>query len=101
MLQYLAQGGAQSLDDSLAMVDALTTEPDVQAAFKSFEARRATHTGNIQRLARVAGELFHIDGIGRELRNNSFKDHVPTDYENLDWMFMPLRKAPETRNYPI
>ncbi|GAA3666869.1 3-hydroxybenzoate 6-hydroxylase [Arthrobacter ginkgonis] len=101
MLQYLAQGGAQSLDDSLAMVDAITTEPDAQAAFKSFEARRVEHTGNIQRLARVAGELFHIDGIGRELRNNSFKDHVPTDYQNLDWMFMPLRKAPEARTYPI
>ncbi len=76
------------------------TEPNVEAAFKTFEARRVPHTGNIQRLARVAGELFHIDGVGRALRNYSFKDHNPTDYENLDWMFMPLSVAGDTRNYP-
>lgn len=100
MLQYLAQGGAQSLDDSLVMVESLVSEPTVEAAFKTFEARRVPHTGNIQRLARVAGELFHIDGVGRVLRNYSFRDHNPTDNANLDWMFMPLKVAGDTRNYP-
>ncbi|MFY9635925.1 MAG: FAD-dependent monooxygenase [Cellulosimicrobium cellulans] len=100
MLQYLAQGGAQSLDDSLALVEAMTTESDTAAAFKSFQARRQPHTANIQRLARVAGELFHIEGIGRELRNYGFRDHQSNDFSKLDWMFMPLAAAPAERTYP-
>ncbi|MBD8022744.1 FAD-dependent monooxygenase [Microbacterium gallinarum] len=101
MLQYLAQGGAQSLDDSIAMADALLSDEDEASAFQAYQDKRLTHVGNIQRLARVAGELFHIEGIGRELRNFSFKDHQPDDYANLDWMFMPLAKAPAERSYPV
>lgn len=101
MLQYLAQGGAQSLDDSVALVEELAGTHDVPAAFARYQERRLEHTANIQRLARVAGELFHIDGIGRKLRNHTFKDHQPTDYSGLDWMFMPLAKAPEVRSYPV
>jgi salicylate hydroxylase len=54
----------------------------------------------LKRLARVAGELFHIDGVGRALRNAAFADHDPTDYTNLDWMFMPWAKAGSSRTYP-
>lgn len=100
MLQYLAQGGAQSLDDSLALVEALVAEPTPQQAFHRYESQRAPHTGNIQRLARVAGELFHIDGVGRSLRNVTFADHDAKDYSNLDWMFMPWAKAGSARSYP-
>lgn len=101
MLQYLAQGGAQSLDDSIAMADALLDEDDAAQAFARFQERRLAHAGNVQRLARVAGELFHIEGIGRNLRNVAFQDHDPQDYSNLDWMFMPLANAPAVRSYPV
>jgi salicylate hydroxylase len=101
MLQYLAQGGAQSLDDSIAMAEALLDADDAAQAFARFQDRRLVHAGNVQRLARVAGELFHIEGIGRNLRNVAFQDHDPQDYSNLDWMFMPLAKAPEARSYPV
>lgn len=100
MLQYLAQGGAQSLDDSVAMSDSLTSTEDATEAFADYQNRRLEHAGNIQRLARAAGELFHIDGIGRVMRNHTFKDHNPKDYSNLDWMFMPLDRAPQQRAYP-
>ncbi|MGO4692470.1 FAD-dependent monooxygenase [Glaciibacter sp. 2TAF33] len=101
MLQYLAQGGAQSLDDAAAMSEALLSTDDVTKAFANYQERRLAHAGNIQRLARVAGELFHIDGIGRNMRNFTFKNHDPKDYSNLDWMFMPLDKAPAVRSYPV
>lgn len=100
MLQYLAQGGAQSLDDSIVMADSLLGADTITEAFDDYQERRVVHAGNIQRLARVAGELFHIDGIGREIRNYAFKDHDPKDYSGLDWMFMPLDKAPSVREYP-
>lgn len=100
MLQYLAQGGAQSLDDSIAMTDAILANDDAPAAFAAYQERRLTHVGNVQRLARVAGELFHAEGIGRLTRNYAFKDHDPKDYSNLDWMFTPLAKAPAERRYP-
>ena len=101
MLQYLAQGGAQSIDDALVIAEELTRTEDVTDALATYQDRRLVHAGNIQRLARVAGELFHIEGIGRNLRNETFKDHDPQDYSNLDWMFMPLDRAPRERAYPI
>lgn len=101
MLQYLAQGGAQSLDDALVMVEELTSADTPAEGFARYEDRRLTHAGNIQRLARVAGELFHIEGIGRNLRNFTFKGHDPKDHELLDWMFMPVDRAPAVREYPV
>lgn len=100
MLQYLAQGGAQSIDDAIVMAEELPGA-DVDEAFANYERRRLEHTGNIQRLARVAGELFHFDDIGRQLRNHFFADHDPQDYSNLEWMFMPVDRAPEKRAYPV
>lgn len=101
MLQYLAQGGAQSIDDAISMAEELTKTNDVAEAFASYQENRLEHVSNIQRLARVAGELFHIDGVGRNIRNHTFKDHDPRDYSNLDWMFMPLDRAPQVRSYPV
>lgn len=101
MVQYLAQGGAQSIDDAIVMAEELGATEDVAQAFANYEDRRLVHAGNIQRLARVAGELFHIEGIGRNIRNHTFKDHRPTEYSNLDWMFMPIDRAPKVRNYPV
>lgn len=100
MLQYLAQGGAQSLDDSIAMAEALIAEDDAATAFQGYQDRRLTHAGKVQTLARMAGELFHTEGVGRLTRNFAFKDHDPKDYSNLDWMFMPIAKAPAERSYP-
>jgi salicylate hydroxylase len=101
MLQYLAQGGAQSLDDALVMAEEFTTAGTPGKAFARYEERRLDHVGNVQRLARTAGELFHIEGVGRNLRNHFFKDHDPEDYTHLDWMFMPVERASATRGYPI
>lgn len=101
MVQYLAQGGAQSIDDAITLSEELASTDDTAQAFANYQERRLVHAGNIQRLARVAGELFHIEGIGRNIRNHTFKDHEPTDYSNLDWMFMPLDRAPQERLYPV
>lgn len=101
MLQYLAQGGAQSLDDAMVMAEEFTVADAPADAFRRYEERRLDHVGNIQRLARVAGELFHFEGVGRHLRNHVFKDHDPQDHAPLDWMFMPVDRAPATRVYPV
>lgn len=101
MLQYLAQGGAQSIDDAAALTEELTRTDNVAEAFSAYQERRLDHVNNVQRLARVAGELFHIEGIGRNIRNLTFKNHDPKDYSNLEWMFMPLDRAPQDRKYPV
>jgi salicylate hydroxylase len=101
MLQYLAQGGAQSLDDAAVLTEEFTRAATPAEAFGRYEERRVAHATTVQSLARMAGELFHIGGVGRELRNYAFKDHDPEDYENLDWMFMPVERAPERRAYPV
>ncbi|MGW1023914.1 FAD-dependent monooxygenase [Streptomyces sp. NPDC002577] len=101
MLQYLAQGGAQSLDDAAVMAEEFASADTPGEAFRRYEERRLSHVGNVQRLARVAGELFHYEGVARHLRNNFFKDHDPQDHVHLDWMFMPVDKAPATRAYPV
>lgn len=101
MLQYLAQGGAQSLDDAAAMVEELTGAATPGEAFENFQDKRLAHVGKVQRLARMAGELFHTEGVGRLTRNFAFKDHDSKDFSNLDWMFMPADRVQGERNYPV
>lgn len=101
MLQYLAQGGAQSLDDALVMAEEYLAAETPATAFERYQKRRLEHVGKVQRLARTAGELFHFEGVGRHLRNHVFRDHDPADYTHLDWMFMPVDRAPARRTYPV
>ena len=94
MLQYLAQGACQALEDGRVLQDAVAHQvsalPDADgwlAAAELFNRERAPRTARVQRNARLWGESWHVDGISRMLRNILFSDRRHDDYRYTDWLY--------------
>ncbi|MFC0527696.1 FAD-dependent monooxygenase [Phytohabitans kaempferiae] len=88
MLQYLAQGACQALEDADALARAVAAQPDdLAAALAAYTAERAPHTARVQRNARVWGDLWHADGLTAALRDDGLAGRSPTDYGATDWLY--------------
>jgi salicylate hydroxylase len=88
MLQYLAQGACQAIEDAVILANCVGGHPgDAQGAFKAYETLRAPRTARVQSTARQWGEVLHVDGIGAALRAALLKDRVPEDYQVVDWLY--------------
>jgi salicylate hydroxylase len=93
MLQYLAQGACQALEDAhaFAIEAARAGGPggtDWDLALASYAAARAPRTARVQRSARTWGGIWHLDGAGALVRNELFA--ALTDvYRYTDWLYGP------------
>jgi 2-polyprenyl-6-methoxyphenol hydroxylase-like FAD-dependent oxidoreductase len=92
MLQYLAQGACQAIEDAAALervtagVD-LADEGRLDVALSTFVAERAPRTARVQRTAREWGEAWHVGGVGRDLRNKLFSSRADGDLAVADWLY--------------
>ena len=96
MLQYLAQGACQALEDAATLQDlsigsVFTADGADPAAWdrvaREFVAARAPRTARVQRTARVWGESWHVDGLARKLRNLLFSSSEGGVFEYTDWLY--------------
>jgi len=96
MLQYLAQGACQALEDAAVLQEvtqgSVFTESGIDAAawegaFRDFNEARAGRTARVQRTARVWGESWHVSGVARTLRNLLFKSRSDGNYQYSDWLY--------------
>ncbi|MFY1638058.1 FAD-dependent monooxygenase [Solwaraspora sp. WMMB335] len=96
MLQYLAQGACQALEDAAALAAAVDrhlpagpvdADAPVQAALAAFAHDRAPRTARVQRNARTWGDIWHVDGLAATLRDDVLAHRGPTDYRATDWLF--------------
>jgi salicylate hydroxylase len=88
MLQYLAQGACQALEDADCLATQLVKRSgDWDAALKDYADARTVRTARVQRTARTWGELWHCDGLFRDTRNALLRDRDPADYRYLDWLY--------------
>ncbi|AWW41569.1 FAD-dependent monooxygenase [Streptomyces cadmiisoli] len=88
MLQYLAQGACQALEDAQVFTDqAVKHSADWPAALEATERIRAPRTARIQRTARVWGEIWHVDGTARLLRNELLRTRAAPDRSHIDWLY--------------
>jgi salicylate hydroxylase len=88
MLQYIAQGGCQALEDAASLSAAFEHYgSNVQAAFEHYEYARVQRAARVQRTARLWGEVCHVDGIGATLRNVLLSRRAPDDFAELDWLY--------------
>jgi 2-polyprenyl-6-methoxyphenol hydroxylase-like FAD-dependent oxidoreductase len=96
MLQYLAQGACQALEDAAVLQDAsngtVFTADGVDPAawdeaIRNFNQLRCGRTARVQRTARVWGESWHVSGLARTLRNLLFKSRKDGDYQYNDWLY--------------
>jgi 3-hydroxybenzoate 6-monooxygenase len=88
MLQYLAQGAAQALEDAVALGGALADHPgDVGAAFAAYEGARAPRTARVQTTARAWGDYWHMSLENASLRNKRLATRNPRDFSETDWLY--------------
>ena len=110
MLQYLAQGACQAIEDAeclatmidrattidrATMIDRATTiggataggRTDWDAALRGYAAARTARTARVQLVAREWGDLWHCDGLLRAVRNTHLTDRDPADFRHVDWLY--------------
>ncbi len=89
MLQYLAQGAAQSIEDAVVMRQALRHhQSDIAPAFQSYQQARYLRTGRVQLTARFYGDIYHASGVHRELRNQLIQSgQEAVGFAGLKWMY--------------
>jgi 2-polyprenyl-6-methoxyphenol hydroxylase-like FAD-dependent oxidoreductase len=89
MLQYLAQGAGQAIEDAVVLGEALRfTGGDVEQAFQRYQQARYLRTGRVQLTARFYGDIYHASGVQRELRNEMFQSGKESaGFAGLKWMY--------------
>ncbi|MFI0405902.1 FAD-dependent oxidoreductase [Actinomadura sp. 3N508] len=89
MLQYLAQGACQAIEDAASLATELggAGTSDWDGAVKRYEAERTGRTARVQANARLWGDIWHVDGVARLLRNEVFQQRDPRDYRHVDWLY--------------
>jgi 2-polyprenyl-6-methoxyphenol hydroxylase-like FAD-dependent oxidoreductase len=89
MLQYLAQGAGQAIEDAVVLGEALrATQGDVEEAFRKYQQARYLRTGRVQLTARFYGDIYHAAGVQRELRNQMFQGGKESaGFAGLKWMY--------------
>jgi 3-hydroxybenzoate 6-monooxygenase len=95
MLQYLAQGACQAIQDGAALAEELPrlprtrpwTDEDIAAALRGYERRRLAQASRVQRTARTWGDVWHVDGLAMLLRDEAFRLRAEDDFGRVDWLW--------------
>ena len=92
MLQYLAQGAGQAIEDSVVLGQALkATGGQVVEALRKYNEARYLRTGRVQLTARFYGDIYHASGVTRELRNRMFQGgQESAGFAGLKWMYQGI-----------
>ncbi len=91
MLQYLAQGACQALEDADALAEALAAaghagRPPAEG-LTAYAARRAPRANRVQRTARTWGEIWHVDGVAKLIRDELLIDRDVADHKHVAWLY--------------
>jgi 3-hydroxybenzoate 6-monooxygenase len=89
MLQYLAQGAGQAIEDSVVLGKAIEHfKGDYAKAFLAYQEKRYLRTARVQLTARFYGDIYHASGVTRELRNSIFQGGKDVaGFAGLKWMY--------------
>lgn len=114
MLQYLAQGGCQAIEDAATLALALERTDDaagaggdaagaggeMESALLAYQDARASRTARVQRTARIWGEIWHLDGTAKLVRDELFRRRRDDDHTHVGWLYgraAPSLAAPAAR----
>ncbi len=89
MLQYLAQGAGQAIEDAVVLGKALEhCQGNFAEAFQKYQAKRYLRTARVQLTARLYGDIYHASGAARELRNSMLQSgDEAAGFAGLKWMY--------------
>jgi salicylate hydroxylase len=91
MLQYLAQGACQALEDSDTLAAELAAAGAAGRPFSeglaSYAAIRAPRAMRVQRAARTWGEIWHVHGVAKLIRDELLLDRDVADHRHVAWLY--------------
>jgi salicylate hydroxylase len=89
MLQYLAQGACQAIEDAHCLAEQAkgADRDDWPAVLQKYQQARFERTARVQTTARLWGDIWHVDGVGRLMRNELFRAREPDDLSRADWLY--------------
>ena len=98
-LQYLAQGAVMAIEDAWVLAEhagarLVDGRVDWDGALAAYDAVRPEHCRRVLMTARAWGELWHVDGEQRELRNEFLRARDVHDYHFVDWLYGPTALTP-------
>ncbi len=92
-LQYLASGAVMAMEDAeclalFASQAAAEGELAWGSVLRDVSGERAPRCARIQTIGRFWGELWHVDGVSRLIRNETFRQAERTGwYQYADWLW--------------
>ena len=95
MLQYLAQGACQALEDAVCLAEMLDRSERLDAGLQAYQSSRLAHTARVQLTARFFGDVAHASGLAAMFRNAAFRHRDPEDYRYFDWLYGHDPLAPD------
>src|ERR1700681_456651 len=88
MLQYIAQGACQALEDAVCLGDSFKKHGgDAARAFLAYQEPRIERTARVQGIARLFGEIKHVHGVSIQLRNALLAKRTADDFEYFEWLY--------------
>ena len=88
-LQSFAQGACMAIEDAVCLAELIDlTQGDYAAAFRHYQAARLLRTARIQLESRSFWEFYHLDGIARDVRNDTCRGWSEEDvFRCLAWIY--------------
>lgn len=95
MLQYLAQGACMAIEDAVCLAHQLAAhDGNYTPAFQAYQSHRYLRTGRLQLTARFYGDVYHAEGVTRELRNMTLSPRTPEQaYQGMAWLYNRVDEA--------
>lgn len=95
-LQYLAQGAIMAMEDAAVLAEEVARHgDDYGKAFIAYQGRRLNRTARVVLTARLFGEILHVGGGGRLLRNELAERRSPDDPWEVDWLYRGIELEEE------
>lgn len=89
MVQYIAQGAAQALEDAICLAQQVDqADGNLSAAFMAYQTIRIVRSARVQLSSLMLDRLYHVGGIERLVRNSIFEGRQTAEYyDRLAWLF--------------
>ncbi|WP_179258093.1 FAD-dependent oxidoreductase [Enemella evansiae] len=100
-LQYIAQGAIMAIEDGWVLGEHVQRNRrtdgsvDWPTTLAAYQAVRAEHCRRVVSTSRKWGQLWHLDGQERELRNEILRARDTYDYSMTDWLYGPTALFPD------
>jgi 2-polyprenyl-6-methoxyphenol hydroxylase-like FAD-dependent oxidoreductase len=88
-LQSLAQGACMAIEDGACLADCIAGgNGDYEAAFRRYETARAVRTSRVTLESRYIWDVYHSDGIAREVYWQTLGERSEADtFQCLAWLY--------------